>query len=372
MTRPELAALLIFGLWLLGFLLLARRKSLSELLPAAKGTDSLAGLSIIIPARNEAKNLPRLLATLKAPLPFAMEVIVVDDASTDATAELARAGGVRVVTAPLLTEGWTGKTRACLAGAEAARFPHLLFLDADTWFRPGGLEHLYRYFVRLNQERGPVAVSILPYHFTAKFYESFSLYFNLMMAMGTGAFSFWRGPVKLVGQSLLVDRRAYFTVGGHGAVRGQVLENFFLSEPLGRAGVRCHTYLGRELLEMQMFPEGFLSLWQGWLKAFARGAGGVQKRELIICILWISAPMTLIMMTGAMTWPLWFSLYGLCVLQLGVLGRALGNFPAGALLLFPLPLLFFILLFTVSTFRTVMGTSSHWRGRQLPSGNSGG
>ena len=104
--------------WAAGFLVLGRlRQCVSA---AVWESASVEGLSIIIPARNEEENLPTLLRSLAAQSVRPGEIIVVDDASTDHTAEVARQNGARVVNSLPLPEGWRGKTWACHQGAQAA------------------------------------------------------------------------------------------------------------------------------------------------------------------------------------------------------------------------------------------------------------
>ena len=98
-------------------------------------------LSVVVPARNESANITRCVASLRASTYAALEVIVVDDHSSDDTARLAReaAGGdsrIRVVAARDLEPGWLGKQWACAHGASLARGRVLCFTDADTVHAP--------------------------------------------------------------------------------------------------------------------------------------------------------------------------------------------------------------------------------------------
>ena len=124
-------------------------------------------VSVIIPARNEEKRLPRLLDSLREEMKFLpkeiqLEILVADDRSEDATARIAEQAGARVVKLTEAPADRAGKSRACRNGAEAARGGILLFLDADTWFVPGGL-------ARVLELRQPGLVSIQPYHVTKRF-----------------------------------------------------------------------------------------------------------------------------------------------------------------------------------------------------------
>ena len=155
-------------LWLAGWLLLSRPPRCGN--PA--GQTGFRSLSIIIPARNEEKNLPALLASIQAQPIQPLEVWAIDDDSQDATAAIANRLGARVIHSKPLPEGWIGKTWACRQGALAAQGELLLFMDADTRFEPGGLSRLLGAW----QQTGGV-VSVAPYHEVRRPYEHGSVYF---------------------------------------------------------------------------------------------------------------------------------------------------------------------------------------------------
>ncbi|HEV2796960.1 MAG TPA: glycosyltransferase, partial [Nocardioides sp.] len=120
------------------FWLLRDLRTLPDAFPGGEGRT----VSVVVPARDEERTLPALLASL-AGLPL-REVVVVDDDSGDRTSAVAVAGGARVLGAPARPDGWTGKAWACHTGAESSTGDLLLFLDADTGLSPGAVDGLLR------------------------------------------------------------------------------------------------------------------------------------------------------------------------------------------------------------------------------------
>lgn len=318
-------------------------------------------VSIVVPARNEAARLPRLLTSLAGAGATPGEVIVVDDHSTDDTAAIARAAGARVVTPGPLPDGWTGKAFACAAGAADASGSHLLFLDADAWFEPGGLAAL------LDAADADAAWSLCPYHRVERPYESLSLYFNVLMVAGTAA-----SGRALFGQALLIPREAYDAVGGHGAVRGHILENFFLGGLLARRGVRVVAVPGREQVAMRMYPGGLADLTRGWMKAFATGAAGTPAWVLALSVLWMGGAIAscVLLATGLARGDagvafVAFAAAFLHAMELRRVSLAIGNYPWAASLLFPAPLLFYQVTFARGALRKALGVAPAWKSRTV-------
>lgn len=333
-------------LWGLGFLLLPRLRRRCTSTPA----NAIPRVSVVIPARNEAHNLPTLLKSLALQPVKLHEIIVVDDGSTDDTARVAGEHGARVLASQPLPDGWRGKAWACYQGAQAATGDVLLFLDADTWFEPGGLALI------LGAYRGG-AFSVGPYHVVQKAYENLSLFFNLNMAVGTV-------PNGLFGQFLLVERSAYGRVGGHSAVKNKILENSFLARHFRKAGVPTSSVSGRGTFCFRMYPNGLAELVEGWTKGFASGAGQTPRVVLLIVVAWMTglmlAPIGLVV---AENWPLWSIAYLVSALQVGWLARQVGSFHWLSALLYPVPLLFFFALFAWSS--AMSGKQVKWKGRRI-------
>lgn len=330
--------------------------------------------AVIVPARNEEKNLPGLLASLPAnELGTPIECIVVDDASSDQSAAVARASGAQVVVAPPLpAEVWTGKTWACHCGAQATQADLLLFLDADTRLESGGVAALLDHYPEAPKNKGR-AFSVFPFYESVKPYEELSAFFIITMALGSSSFSrFGTRRAHLFGQSLLVDAKSYRLVGGHAAVRDRVLENFFLSQKFRQAGVDVKAILGKGLLRVRMFPEGLGQLIESWTKAFAAGAAATPPLTLALIIAWmitLLTPPTL----GVLALRFDLPLFPIFVAYLGVaahlywLLRKLGNFSPLTALLYPFTFAFYQLIFLRSLKRSLLRQNVQWKGRSLNS-----
>ena len=347
--------------WAAGFLVLGRvRRGVRA---AVGNSGSAARLSVIIPARNEENNLPHLLRSLATQPARPKEIMVVDDASSDRTSEIARQHGARVIPSLPLPDGWRGKPWACHQGAQAASGEQLLFLDADTWFEPDGLARVLAEF----RGAGGGALSVAPYHVIRAFHEPFSAFFNLVMLAGTGAFTLLgdRYPRRgLLGQFLLIDRAAYLRAGGHETVKGRILENFHFAKQLQAANLPLRCRGGRGVFCFRMYPEGWRQLVAGWTKGFASGAGQTPLPILLLIIVWLGGLFYVPIGVATRHEPLvWLAVYALCAAQVGWFLRRVGTFPWMAALFYPLLILFFFAVFAGSVFRS--GKMVRWKGRSI-------
>ncbi len=326
-------------------------------------------VSIIIPARNEADNLSRLLPSLVSQSVAPHEIIVVNDHSTDRTGAVAESHGARVIDGRDLPEGWYGKPWACQQGADAASGDWLLFLDADIVMEEGGLRRISA----LAREEAAVH-SICPYHRVRRLYEELSAFFNVIMLLGMNAFTLKGGAasgIGLFGQAMFLSRATYDLVGGHERVRREVLENFRLSRHFREAGIACRCYLGRGTLSMRMFPGGWRDLVAGWSKGFVSGAGNTARSAMVGISIWLSG---LIMTTVALTFlPLAGTearlgigvLYLLGVVQCLFVFRSAGSFGLLNALLFPIALVFYQVVFFQALRRKKAGGQVQWKGRDV-------
>jgi cellulose synthase/poly-beta-1,6-N-acetylglucosamine synthase-like glycosyltransferase len=234
-------------------------------------------VSAIIPARNEEASIARAVASVAAQ-PEVGEVIVVNDQSTDRTAEIlmemaTRVPKLRVLAAGDLPSGWVGKNHAAAVGAGAAEGDWLLFTDADTY-------HLFasmRCALADAAASDAALVSYSPEQEMESFWERALI--PLVFCRLAARFSYSRvnDPMRpdaaANGQFLLVRRDAYEAVGGHAAVAGEILEDVALARRIKRAGYGIHFTAPRGIVRTRMY-QSFASMWQGWTKNLYLLVGG--------------------------------------------------------------------------------------------------
>ena len=362
-----MAYYLIWFLWLLGFSFLWKINRIKTM-PAPK-TNS-PPVSIIIPARNEEDNLKGLLGSLQGQLPADGEIIVADDHSQDATARVARQYGARVISSAELPDGWVGKTWACWQGAREAKGEVFVFLDADTFLEPTGLAKLLAGF----SER-EAFLSIQPYHQMQKPYEQLSAYFNIIALAGSNAFTILGSRIKPLGgfgPCLVCRRTDYFNIGGHQKVPGEILENLALGKAFRRAGLEVRCFGGKGILHFRMYPQGFKAMADGFIKSFAVGSRAIPLISLILISAWVSGGMAVtrhliqsFINFDAVELTPWVLLDLMYAGQLyGMLFR-IGNFNWFTGLFFQIPLLFFIVLFAISSLKTFILKKVTWKGREV-------
>jgi len=229
-------------------------------------------VSVICPARNEEKHIAEFVrAALRTAYPR-IELIVVDDHSTDGTGALARRAGaadarVRVVDPPPLPNGWFGKQWACHVGAQHARGEILLFTDADTRHAPD----LVTRSVHAMRRRRSDLLSVAGTQEVLSFWERlvqpvvFSVLFTTFG--GTESVSRATRPRQKIGngQCFLVRREVYDALGGHEAVRHYVAEDLMLAQQWCAAGKRVHLVAGLEQLSTRMYSS-LREIVAGWSK----------------------------------------------------------------------------------------------------------
>jgi glycosyltransferase involved in cell wall biosynthesis len=329
-------------------------------------------LSVIVPARNEADVLRPCLESLLAQSEagFAVgedwELLLVDDGSTDATRSIALSlSSLTVLDPDPLKPGWTGKANAVWTAARKARGEWLLFTDADTIHTPGNLERA----IHEAQHGQVVMLSYSPRQMVSGFWQ------RALMPLIFSELALTFPPQKVSdpssrvaaanGQFLMIQRAAYFQVGGHQAVAGSLLEDVDLAFLLKRRKFPIRFRYAPDALSTRMY-RSFDAMMEGWTKNLAR-----LFSYPVMMAAWKALDLFLILGLPLLVWH-FFALpvprYALAAVWLRVLWRfyarvAKSNFPPSdcALSVFALPL--FCLLLVSSWWQHTVRSEVAWKGR---------
>ena len=248
-----------------------RCRRLDERIPVGAPT-----MSVIIPARNEAATLPNLLDDLGAQQGVSLQVVVVDDESTDGTSLAARRAGVEVVRVPERPPGWNPKVWALDVGARHATGGILVFLDADVRLAPTAMRS-----VAAQLERFGGMVSVAPRHTTRRPIESLSAPWNLVTVAA--------GQDRAVGSLIVIGRRDYDRIGGHAARPSTIVDDIELARSARRHGIRTVLFTGEHLVTVRSYPGGWRQIVDGWTKNTAAGAASTPPAAALVVTAWTMA-----------------------------------------------------------------------------------
>jgi len=234
-------------------------------------------LSVIIPARNESMNIEGVTRSVLASTYAPLEVVLVDDRSTDDTLAIAEQlaaadARVRVVRGTDLPAGWYGKPWACRQGAEAARGELLCFTDADTRHQPELLGHAV---AALLADRRAM-LTLAPKQVCGSFWERLIMpqfWFVLGLRYHPSRVNTATKVRDVVanGQFILVDRAAYQQVGGHDVVKAEVAEDVALAHAFLRKSDGVRLWFAEPLMETRMY-QSLATIVEGWSKNVYLGA----------------------------------------------------------------------------------------------------
>jgi glycosyltransferase involved in cell wall biosynthesis len=261
-------------------------------------------VSAIIPARNEEASIARAVESVAAQ-PEITEVIVVNDQSTDRTAEVlaelaARIPKLKIININALPAGWVGKNYAVAQGAAAAQSEWLLFTDADTYHMPGATRRALNDAV----DRNAVLVSYSPEQELNSFWDRALIPFVYCRLSAKFSYAQVNDPTRpeaaANGQFLMVLRDAYDHIGGHAAVAGEILEDVALARRMKQSGYAIYFTAPMGVVRTRMYRT-FGAMWQGWTKNLYPLIGGKPVAlviELSEVLPWLEAFLLLLM------WPI--------------------------------------------------------------------
>ncbi len=342
--------------------------------------DPLPLVSIIVPARNEEKNIGACLASLVKQDYAHFEVLVLDDGSEDRTSEIVKSfasqdSRVRLISGEPLPAGWAGKPHACIQAAREAKGDWLLFTDADTLHAPDML----RRTLALAASENIALLSGFPRQLTESLAEKAVIpmtYFVMLAWAPLWALHRSKKPVAsiAIGQFLLFSREVYWAMGGHEVVKNRVVEDLWLGAEIAKRGGRHLAVDLSDLVSCRMYSS-LGDIWEGLTRALygvtAISAWGLALLLAAGYVFFLAPFLWLVNLGMSENVPVWAPLVLLQAALLLVMRRAVdARFKESVLsmLLFPLGIALLIGIVINGMARHLAGAGVSWKKRTYDKG----
>ena len=227
-------------------------------------------ISVCVPARNEERNIQKCVeGILNQDYPN-LEVIILDDRSTDSTFEIlhqlaAQHDKLHVINGSDLPEGWAGKPHALYQASASAHGEWLCFIDADTFLAPETLSACYNKAIETQADM----FTIMTFQILGSFWE------KTVMPLVMTALSVGFSPRKVNdpttkdaianGQFIMIKCSVYDAIGGHESVKNSIVEDKAISEQVKWNGHRLVVADGMKVAKTRMYTS-LPEMWEGWTK----------------------------------------------------------------------------------------------------------
>jgi len=284
-------------------------------------------VSAIIPAKDEEATLADCLASVRSQKYPNLEILIVDDRSTDRTAEIVREFSrldprIRLISIEDLPPGWTGKTHALHVAAHQARGEWFWFVDADTRHEPDSLSIVLEYA----RSHGAEMASLLPEMRCETFWEKVVQPLAGIVLVQNYPLFWANDPRRKLafanGQYILIRRDAYDRAGGHEAVRDKFVEDIYLARAVKEAGMSSRTAIAHGIGSTRMYTS-LPQLVRGWSRILYDALGRNPWRLLALALdplffsqtAHVALVASLLMMVAGMPGPFPARLLGLSVVH---------------------------------------------------------
>ena len=327
-------------------------------------------ISVLIPARNEEKNIGDIIEDLTKQTYKNFELIILDDESEDNTAKVISekkslnnlASAIKLIRGKPLPDGWLGKNWACHQLSQEARGEYFLFLDADVKVKPNVLESCIYYQNKYSLQM----ITCFPTQLIKSFGEWLVVpLMNFLLLAFLPLKKVYSSPNKSFvaanGQFLFIDRNTYEKIGGHSAFADRVVEDMEIAREVKKAGFKLMTFLGGSSISCRMY-EGFTEAFNGFSKNFFPGfniPAILFFLQLIIFFLAFLLPFTLIFMNPSF----------LIIVLIILTGRLFISIPSRQnfiinIFLHPIQILIMLAIGVNSVYRT-KSKKLKWKGRYI-------
>jgi hypothetical protein len=345
---------------------------------ASPSGEGLPPISVLIPTRNEEAGIATCVRSVLASTNVELEVIVLDDASTDRTADVVRAivaeeARVRLEPAPPLPPGWCGKQHACFALSKLARFDTFAFLDADVRLAPDALARMALF----RQASGAELVSGFPRQETGTLLEKLLIpliHWLLLCWLPLWAMRRFRWSAfgAGCGQFFLTTRAAYQRIGGHGAIRASLHDGLTLPRAYRRAGFRTDICDATDLATCRMYRSA-RGVWNGLAKNAREGMAATGQIGFWTVVLLFGQVLPVVLALLAVLGPVIhieafvvaLCAYGLSIFPRAAICLTLQQAKIGVEL-HPVAILLVLAVQWYALVRAVVGKPVGWKGRSAP------
>ena len=337
--------------------------------PAFSISSQNTSVSIIIPAKNEARNLPHLINSIFKQTAKA-EIIVVNDGSDDNTSEVLKS--FDVIEVKLDENPWNGKSFVCYTGVDYASHDLIMFMDADIEFTDS---HALEQMITLYAEQHNSGVlSVQPRHKTKKLYEKLSAVFNLITVMGINVFSAFKSlntSSTVFGPVMMTNQFDYKMTDGHRASKEKIIEGEGIFKAYQKYSLPVKLYLGGDNVGMRMYPNGLKELTGGWSKHIARGSTNTHPVHMTMIILFLGGGITALSallisllipslpiipaLSGYIIYGISFYMLADKVIRLGWLD----------IFIYPVYILFFFMIYGLSWYNINIKKQVVWKGQRI-------
>jgi hypothetical protein len=346
---------------------------------AARRTPRDGRVSVLVPARNESQAIGRLLDDVLASRDVDLELVILDDDSTDGTADLVERRAVldprvRLVRGGPLPEGWCGKQHACWQLSRAAAADIWVFLDVDVSPTPDAIARSLAFL----EDSGAALASGFPRQLTGSFLEWLLLPLIHFILLGFLPLARSRGDTNPgmaagCGQWFVTRRADYERAGGHAAIRASLHDGVKLPRAYRRAGLPTDIFDASDIASCRMYTRS-IDVWRGLSKNATEGIGAPTTILPFTLLLGCGQilPLVLVAVGGATAyrgWPWWAVLAAWLGLILSYLPRLLEAARFGQSLTsavaHPLATGVFLAIQWYALARRLLGLKTAWRGRPL-------
>lgn len=333
------------------------------------------GVSVLIPARDEEASIAAAVDSVLASRGVDLELIVLDDGSTDATASIvaaaaSRDSSVRLIHAPPLPPGWCGKQHACWILASHASHDLLCFMDADVRLAPAALARMCVFL----QQSGAELVSGFPRQVTVTFLERLLLPLIHFILLGFLPLQWMRRNLHPAfaagcGQLMFTTREGYWKAGGHAAIRSSLHDGITLPRAFRRAGLRTDLFDATDSATCRMYHSA-REVWHGMAKNAVEGLAAPQRIGWITAFLAAGQILPFALLAAGVLQPL-ATAAAVCSITPRLIAATRFRQSWMSALLHPFGILVLLALQWYSCVRALTGQASTWKGRPYSSRSQG-